>query len=188
LKDLPTGVDRNGHHWIGARDPLVTIVEYSDYQCPFCRRAHKDMRLMAGKYADSVRLIHRHLPLDRACNKDIKRVFHARACEFAKAAECAAKQNAFWGMNDALFSIQETTRAADVDLEAIAVTLGLDRSQFMACVEAPEVPRKIKEDMAASRKLDVKGTPTFFIGAQDFSGSIPEIALENAVKRARKKK
>ncbi len=188
VPELPTGVDENGHHWIGAKDALVTIIEFSDYQCPHCRRAHKETRLLAAKYPDTVRLVHRHLPLDKTCNKDIKQVFHARACEFSKAAECAAEQDAFWKMNDALFSIQESIAAADVVLEDLAVEIGLDRSRFNACMAAPKMPKKVLEDMATSRNLDVRGTPTFFVGPQDFAGYVPEIVIENAIERARKAK
>ena len=188
LPKLPTGVDEQGHHWIGAKKPLITIVEFSDYECPFCRRAHKETRLLAGKYPDAVRLVHRHLPLDKACNKDIKRQFHKRACEFSKAAECAGNQHAFWDMNDALFSVQDSVHTEDVDLEALAVELGLDRSQFKACMAADGTPKQVLKDIEASRKLDIKGTPTYFIGPREFPGGIPDIVIENAVKRAREKK
>lgn len=187
LPKLPTGIDQNGHHWIGARKPLLSIVEFSDYECPFCRRAHRDIRLMASRYPDEVRLIHRHLPLDQSCNSDINREFHKRACEFSKAAVCAADQGKFWEMNDALFSLQDTVRPEDVDLEGIAVELGLDRSQFKECLAKPGIPKQVKLDMDASRKLDVKGTPTFFVGPQRFAGGIPEVAIERAIERAQKK-
>ena len=186
LPELPTGVDKTGHHWIGATKPSLVIVEFSDYQCPFCRKAHKDMRLLAASYPDEIRLIHRHMPLDNACNEAIDRPFHQEACKFAKAAECAGEQNYFWKMNDALFSIQDTTRASDVDVELLAVELGIDRSSFKECMARPGYSSKLKEDMKEAKRRDIQGTPTFFIGSQPYEGKIPEITIQNALKAARK--
>ena len=188
LPKLPTGNDGNDEHWIGAESPMVTIIEFSDYQCPFCRRAHHDLRTLAGQYPDEVRVIHRHLPLDQACNKDIKRPFHTEACKFAKAAECAAEQEKFWPMNDALFSIQDSMKATDVDVEILAVELGLDRSSFKDCMASSSLPKRIVEGMKAAKKLDVHGTPTFFIGSQPYEGKIPPIAIKSAVEKARGEK
>jgi len=106
LPKLSTGVDDEGHNWIGAENPIITVMEFSDYECPHCRRAHKTVRAMLGNFKDTVRLVHRHQPLDQACNPEVKRAFHGRACEFSKAVECAAQQDAFWEMNDAVFTIQ----------------------------------------------------------------------------------
>jgi protein-disulfide isomerase len=187
LPELPTGVDGNGCHWIGAKHPTVVVVEFSDYQCPHCRRAHKQMRLEAAKFPDEVRLIHNHMPLDRACNEDIKRPFHDRACEFSKAAECAAAQGKFWQMNDALFSIQERVRTNDVDVERLAVQIDLDRSVFRDCMAEEGIPDIIRSDLEKSRALNVLGTPTFFIRSQPYLGGLPEGTLEAAVLQERQR-
>lgn len=186
LPKLPTGVDHNGFHWIGARNPLVTIVEFSDYQCPFCRHAHKTTRQLTGKYPDTVRLIHRHLPLDRACNSDIKRSFHDRACELARAAECAGEQDKFWAMNDALFSTQDRKGVGvnDVDIVRLAASIGLDETRFDSCMAKSILPKAIRKDLAASRALSIRGTPTYFIDGQALAGGVPERALRSALKRA----
>lgn len=141
LPSLPSGEDAHGCHWIGAEQPLVTITEFSDYECPYCRHAHKKMRLKAAEFPDKVRLIHHHLPLDQACNEDIKRPFHGRACEFSKAAECASREDKFWEMNDALFSTQETVASKDVDVERLAVQLGLDRIRVQGVHGGAGYPR-----------------------------------------------
>ncbi|MCP4678818.1 MAG: thioredoxin domain-containing protein [Deltaproteobacteria bacterium] len=188
LKDLPTGEDEHGCHWIGAEDPLVTIIEFSDYECPHCRRAHKKMRLMAAEYPEEVRLIHNHLPLDQACNESVKEPFHNRACEFSKAAECAGAQDKFWKMNDALFSVQNTVRTKDVDVERLAIKLGLDRSTFNECMEKKGIPDCILTDIEKAASLNVKGTPTFIMRSKPYPGEIPEGALEAAVQQEREKK
>ena len=185
LADLPSGVDENGHHWIGAADPILTVVEWSDYECPYCRRAHKNMRTMVGDHRDEVRLIHRHVPLDQSCNDQVKRPFHRRACEFARAAECAAEQGRFWEMNDALFSVQNDVRARDVDIKLLAVQLGLDRSRFDECLASPRPARAVARDLAEAHEKKIRGTPTFFIRSQPYPGGFSEGILENALEQER---
>jgi protein-disulfide isomerase/uncharacterized membrane protein len=188
LAELPHGVDEEGRHWVGASQPLVTVVEYSDYECPYCRQAHRNMRSLAAKHPAEVRLIHRHAPLDQACNEDVKRVFHPRACEFARAAECAAEQGLFWKMNDALFSVQESVRARDVDVDLLAVQVGIDRSKFGQCLRSDRPDRRLREDLAASRKAGVRGTPTFVIGKQPYPGGFTEEILLRHLERERERR
>jgi protein-disulfide isomerase len=188
-KDLPTlpeGVDSKGLHWKGATQPLITIVEYSDYQCPYCRRAHRDTRILAGKFPNEIRLVHRHFPLDNACNTKMKRAFHEFACKFSRASACAADQDKFWEMNDALFSIQDTTKAADVNVETIAVELGLDRSKFLSCMSEKEVPGTILRDIAEGARLQIGGTPTYFINGQSFEGGVSEEVIAKMLANIRK--
>lgn len=181
LPKLPTGIDENGHHWIGAKNPQVTIVEYSDYQCPYCRRAHKNTRLLAAQYPDTVRVIHRHMPLDMNCNKDLTQTFHEHACEFSKAVECAAKQGMFWQMNDALFSVQDLVPPDKVNLERLAVQLGVDRSAFKDCMAQEGYPKRIFDDLEDSRRLKIQGTPTYFVGNLRMEGGISKRAIEEAL-------
>jgi protein-disulfide isomerase len=178
---LPHGVDADGRHWIGAEHPRVTIVEFSDYECPHCKRAHQIMRTLAADHRDEVRFIHRHLPLDRACHPLMKRDFHLHACRFARAAECAGAQDRFWEMNDALFSVQNSTRAEDVDVENLAVRLGLDRSAFAACMESHEAEARVRADLDAAIALGLRGTPTYVVGEAVYLGMIPKAELEAIV-------
>ncbi len=187
LPELPTGVDAEGHHWIGAQKPLVTVLEFSDYQCPHCRRAHKNIRQMAAKYADAVRLVHRHQPLDQACNRAVQHAFHERACEFSIAAECAGDQDKFWAMNDALFSLQDDVPAGDIDLNVVAVEIGLDRSRFLECLKSKKPLPHVERDIAEAARRGVEGTPTYFIGAQPYPGGFPEAILSAAVNGAKER-
>jgi protein-disulfide isomerase len=186
LPALPMGVDEEGHNWIGAERPAVIVTEFSDYECPHCRRAHRNIRQMASRYPDAVRLVHRHQPLDDACNKALKKPFHRRACEFSRAVECAGEQERFWAMNDALFSIQDEVRASEVDLDALAVRLGLDRSRFKECLASQAPRRRIAADIADAERRGVEGTPTYFIAAQMFPGGFEESILAAAVKSAKR--
>ncbi len=179
--DLPAleyGSDEHGHHWIGAREPRLTIVEFSDYECPHCRAAHKAIRVLAAKHPDEIRLVHRHLPLDMACHPKMKRPFHHRACEFAMAAECADLQGRFWEMNDALFSIQETVKTQDVDPVDLAVRLGLNRLDFKRCLEQKTTAGRVEVDLDAAMERKLRGTPSFLIGEKLFMGRIPEAEIE----------
>jgi protein-disulfide isomerase/uncharacterized membrane protein len=178
LPRLASGTDENGNHWIGARNPKLTIVEFSDYECPHCRAAHKAMRVLAAKHPEQVRLVHRHLPLDMACHPGLGKPFHARACLFAEAAECAGVQGRFWEMNDALFSIQETVKTEDVDPVELAVRLGLNRSNFKRCLESHATAERIAADVRESMTQKLRGTPSFLVGERLFLGRIPEAELE----------
>jgi protein-disulfide isomerase/uncharacterized membrane protein len=177
LPRLASGIDEQGHHWIGAEKPALTIVEFSDYECPHCRAAHKSIRLAAAKFTDKVRLAHRHLPLDMACHPGIQRPFHARACLFAEAAECAGLQGRFWDMNDALFAIQERVKAQDVDPVDLAVRLGIDRGQFKRCLEKRETAQRVQEDLREAMQRRLDGTPTFIVGEKVFLGGLSEPGL-----------
>lgn len=177
LPSLTSGSDQHGHHWIGAEKPALTIIEFSDYECPHCRAAHKSIRLIAGKLADQVRLVHRHLPLDMACHPGIDRPFHARACLFAEAAECAGLQGRFWEMNDALFSMQERVKAKDMDPVDLAVRLGLDRRRFKHCLESHEAAPRVQADLRESMERRLDGTPTFIVGEKVFLGRLSEADL-----------
>jgi protein-disulfide isomerase/uncharacterized membrane protein len=178
LPNLASGADESGHHWIGAQSPRLMIVEFSDYECPHCRAAHKAMRVLAAKHPRQIRLIHRHLPLDMACHPGLVRPFHARACLFAEAAECAGVQGRFWEMNDALFSIQETVRTENVNPLELAVRLGLNRSDFKSCLEGHATADRIVADVKESISRKLTGTPSFLVGERLFMGRIPEAELE----------
>jgi uncharacterized membrane protein/predicted DsbA family dithiol-disulfide isomerase len=180
---LPHGVDEQGQHWIGSPNPAATVVEFSDYECPHCRRAHQRVRQMVVEHPDELRLIHRHLPLDRRCHPQLKHEFHGRACLFAEAAECAGQQGKFWEMNDALFAIQETTATNEVEVEELAVRLGLDRSSFAGCLQRGEAADKVVRDLQAALARGMTGTPTYLLGDEQYKGMIQRVDVLRALRR-----
>jgi len=182
LPQLPFGLDADGHHWIGAKKPVLTIVEFSDYECPHCRKAHKSTRVLAAKYPEQVRLIHRHLPLDQACHPGLRMPFHAHACRFAEAAECAGAQGRFWQMNDALFSTQDKVKAKDVDPMALAVRIGLNRARFKRCMDDHAMAPRLAKDIEESMHRRMNGTPTFLIGDEVLPGWVSESDLERRLR------
>lgn len=187
LPALPSGTDENGYHYIGAKVPQITIVEFSDYECPFCRGAHRAMRALAAEHPDQVRLVHRHLPLDMTCHPGLRQPFHLRACLFARAAECAGLQGRFWEMNDALFSIQDTVKAQDVDPVELAVRLGLNRGDFKRCLNEHHVAKRIAADLEESMQRNLTGTPSFLIGERLFMGGIGKQELERLLQASSSK-
>ena len=183
LPKLDHGVTADGEHWIGAKNPKVTIVEFSDYQCPFCRRAHYQMRLLVAKYRNDVRLIHRHIPFDNKCNEYLDQAYHERACEFSRMVECASEQEKFWEMNDAVFGIQEKVPAAQVDLDTLVKRLKLNPAKIEKCLKSAKVAQIIGRDIDAGMKRQIAGTPTYFIGAQPYTGIVPEETIQNLLRR-----
>lgn len=171
---LAHGQDAQGVPWIGAAEPEVTIVEFSDYQCPHCVRAHHELRRLVERLPGA-RLVHRHYPLDEECNPTIRSRFHAEACERARAAVCAEEQGRFWEMNDVLFLAQ---RQATLDPVAAARRLKLDLERFRACLDAPTSRNRVDADLAEGRRLGVRGTPTFQVGDAQFVGHVPAAAIE----------
>ncbi len=139
----------------------VYVVELSDYECPFCGAAHKNLRKAFRKYAGRMRLFHRHFPLDQACNPLLDRPFHPHSCAAAKAAICAQEQGKFWRMHDLLFEYPKRHDAAG--LRALAEQAGLDIGLFDACLRSPRTKVRLKRDLDLGVRLKLRGTPTFFL-------------------------
>ncbi len=170
------GVSPDGHPWVGGDSPVIEIHEFTDYQCPHCRRAHLMARKLVG--ADPrVRVYHRHLPLDMACNPAIQKPFHARACELSRVSVCAGHQGRFWEMNDFLFQQADEIRTRNLSANDIARRLELDLDAFRCCMEDPKATAIVDADIAAANELELRGTPAFLIDGQVHYGKIPEEAL-----------
>ena len=157
--NLDSGVDENGKPWIGATKPELTIHEYSDYQCPFCNRFHREVRRIVAQNPKRVRLVHHQFPLDMACNRLVTRPFHPRACVLAKLAACAAKQNAFWGANDLLF--QKANHG--MTEQALAAKLKLDEAALAACVKDAATAEALRTEIEEGLLLKLDSTPVFMI-------------------------
>ena len=145
----------------GPENAKVTIVEFSDFQCPFCSKAHDTVEEVMQSYAGKVRLVFRHFPLE----------FHKNAPKAAEAAMCANEQGHFWDYHDSLFKNQAKLEVAD--LKAHAKALGLDAAKFDGCLDTGKFTTAVKEDQAAGAKLGVSGTPAFFINGVMLSGAQP---------------
>jgi len=146
--------------------PLV--VEYSDYECPFCARAHLDAKAaLAGR--PDVKVVRRHFPLDPACNPAVKRAVHPGACELARAGVCAEAQGRFAEMDDLLFANQEARRP----LEELARDAGLDLARFQECMGSAAAARRVADDAAAGVRDKIPATPAYVVGGTVSVGRIP---------------
>ena len=168
---LPVGTTPEGLPWIGARQPRLTITEFSDYQCPHCRRGHDDQRRLIREHPDTVRLVHRHFPLDVQCNDSLQRPFHPFACRYAVLAHCAGEQGRFWEANDLLYA--EGHRKEAIPLADLAGVIGADAAALEACAKSEEATASVRADLAAGRALRIQGTPTFVIGDRTYPGRVP---------------
>jgi protein-disulfide isomerase len=175
LLDLAEEVDPDRDHIRGPAEAPVTLVEYGDYECPYCGRAEPVVRALLDSFGDEVRYVWRHLPLS-----DV----HPSAQMAAEAAEAAAAQGAFWQMHDRILRHQGGESADD--LMRYAEELGLDVDRFWDDLRRRQYADRVAEDVASADASGVAGTPTFFINGRRHHGAYDIDTLSNAVTRARR--
>lgn len=145
----------------GTDNAPVTIVEFSDYQCPFCSRSEEVVKKVLDEYKGKVRLVFRQFPLP----------FHNQAAKASEAALCAADQGKYWEMHDKLFASQSAL--AVPQLKEHAKGIGLDSSKFDKCLDAGEKSKMVEASKKAGDEAGVTGTPAFFINGRPLSGAQP---------------
>jgi Na+/H+ antiporter NhaA len=173
LVDLSVDVDPDRDHIRGPVEAPVTIVEYGDYQCPYCGTAEGAIHELLDSVED-VRYVWRHLPLN-----DV----HPQAQIAAEATEAAAAQDAFWGMHDKLFQDQENLQP--MTFMRYAEELGLDTERFHDDVVKHEYAWRVADDVASADESGVAGTPSFFVNGRRYSGAYDAESLSRVVDRAR---
>ena len=173
IVDLSVEVDPERDHIRGAEDAPVTLVEYGDFECPYCGRAEDVIRELLAGHGD-VRYVWRHLPLT-----DV----HQHAQIAAEAAEAAADQGKFWEMHDLLFEHQDALRPSD--LVSYAEQLGLDAERFEEELRSHDHAGRIADDVDSADLSGVAGTPTFFINGRRHYGAYDINALTTAVRAAK---
>ncbi|MGH9425481.1 MAG: thioredoxin domain-containing protein, partial [Terriglobia bacterium] len=146
----------------GKTDAAVTLVEFSDFHCPFCKRVQSTLNQVLAKYPEQVQLYYRHLPLDS---------LHPQARRAAEAARCAQDQGKFWEYHDVLFA--QAPNAAEVDLKNYAAQVGLDSKEFTSCLFQSIHHAAVQRDLDEGSRLGVEGTPAFFINGRFLSGAQP---------------
>ncbi len=160
----------------GGVDPKVTIFEFSDFQCPFCRKVDATLGRLLADYGDDVRLVYRHNPL----------AFHADAMPAALAAEAARQQGSFWEMHDRLLANQQSLDRPSLD--KYAQEIGLDLRAFRRSMDKRQGADRIQHDMDEAAKFGAVGTPNFFINGRNFRGAQPLEAfkrvIDDEIKRA----
>jgi protein-disulfide isomerase len=147
----------------------VTIVEFSDFQCPFCVRVRPTVKRVRDTYGDRVRWAFRHYPLD----------FHPLAQKAGEAAACAAEQGRFWEMHDRLW--EKPSELQVPELKAHAQAIGLDAQAFATCLEAGRHAGLVERDFQAGQEYGVSGTPAFFVNGRLISGAQPFEAFQQVI-------
>lgn len=172
-----------GGHSRGPADAAVTLVEFSDFDCPHCARLDETItRLMRSKRLD-VRVVFRHFPLNAQCNPAAQGTRHPAACDAATAAECAGEQGRFWQYQHILFSRQGRFQRAD--LLGYARDLGLEPAAFERCMDSGEARARVESDAREGARLGVQSTPTIFINGRRIEGAPKEDVLLDALTLAR---
>jgi protein-disulfide isomerase len=169
LEPIRNEIASAGYPAKGPANAPVTIVEFSDFQCPFCSRVVPTLEEVRTKYGDKVRLVFRQFPLS----------MHPNAAKAAEASLCANDQGKFWEMHDAMFKDQAGL-AVD-GLKAKATALGLKAEAFNSCLDTGKYAAKVQEDIQAGSQAGVTGTPAMFINGRLISGAVPIDQLTSVI-------
>ncbi|MBU2545136.1 DsbA family protein [Patescibacteria group bacterium] len=159
-------------HIRGNPNASITIVEFSDFECPFCARFHPTVEEILNNYPDDVRWVYKHFPLDS---------IHREARPSAEASECAGEQGKFWEFADGLFENQ--TRLGKDLYGELAQEIGLNMDQFGECISSRKYKDKVESDLQEGIKLGVTGTPGNFINGEPVFGAVPYAQLEEVIKK-----
>jgi protein-disulfide isomerase len=156
-------------HSFGSKNAKVTLVTFSDFECPYCGRFYPTVKEIMKQYGDKVRVVFKHFPLS----------FHKNAQKAAEASECAAEQGKFWQMHDKIFENQQLLSFDQ--LKAWAKDLKLNISQFNSCLDSGKFAQKVQADMQEGAQKGVDGTPATFVNGILVSGAQPFEAFKQMI-------
>jgi len=160
-------------YYLGTNNPTITIVEFSDFACPYCQKSASEIKGIVSKYSNKVKLLYRDYPL------------HENSIDLAIAARCAGEQNKFWLMHDKLFELQdeltETDDALKSKLHDLAQVLGLNTPNFDQCLSERRYIDLVRADYDDGNLLEIGGTPTWFVNNYRITGHISADDFENLV-------
>jgi predicted DsbA family dithiol-disulfide isomerase len=143
----------------GADKPAVTIVEFSDFECPYCKAVQRTLQQVLEKYAGQVRIVFKHLPLEG----------HRNSLPAARAAYCAGEQDRFWQFHDVIFAAAELSPAV---FTQVAGELGLGMPKFQACVDSEQSRTGVVKDLETARLFGVESTPSFIVNGKLLKGAL----------------
>lgn len=156
-------------HVRGPKDAKITILEWSDFQCPFCERFSNDVNKILADYPNDVRQVYRHFPIDS---------IHPQARLAAEASECAAEQGKFWEYHDELFANQTSIAGGASYLKGVAGKLGLNQGNFDKCLDSKKYAGKVDAQYQEGIAAGVQGTPGSFLNGQSLGGALPYDAMK----------
>lgn len=161
LQPIRSNVETAGSPSLGPADAPVTLVEFSDFQCPYCSRYSTTLNDLLAKYGKEVRLVYRQFPLSQ---------IHPFAEKAAEASLCAADQGHFWEMHDLMF--QGQAQLSEADLRAKAARLQINMDTFSQCLLSDKYAAKVRQDQQEGQRLGITGTPALFINGRFLSGAL----------------
>jgi protein-disulfide isomerase len=170
---LTLPVDHERDHTLGPAGAVVTLVEYGDYECPYCGAAYPIIKEVRTRMGERLRFVFRNFPVTTS---------HPHAQQAAEAAEAAASQGSFWEMHDLLFENQRRLR--DQDLRAYAERLGLELASFDHDLAQHAHAARVREDFMSGVRSGVNGTPTFYINGMRHDAAYDVQTLQSALERA----
>ena len=177
-RQKPTVIEVKNRPVMGADDATVTVVEFSDFLCPFCAKASRYIKLTASGTHDTTRFVFRHYPLDKSCNRKLRSDVHPGACLLAEGAVCAFEQNKFWEYHDIAFETKGSiSRSVVMDN---ASKIGLALGEFKSCLDSGRGLKVVREDIEAASNAGVKSTPTLFINGRKLRG-VPKPWMLNEI-------
>lgn len=159
----------------GNQNAAVTVIEYSDFECPFCLRFQSTIEQIYNEYKDKALFVYRHFPL---------RSLHPEAQKAAEASECAAEQGKFWEMHDKIFAANAAQNMSVEQWKKEATALGLNASKFNDCLDSGKFASKVAQQQAGGQAAGVQGTPTTFVNGQLVNGAVPYEQVKAVIDQA----
>lgn len=158
-------------HVRGKADAKITLIEYSDFECPYCAKHVTSVDQALKDFPNDVRLVYRHFPLS----------FHPNAQKAAVASECAAKQGKFWEVHDGLFKMAETEGLSPEGIKKLAGDLGLNTNDFNTCLDGDQTLARVQSDYDGGVTAGVSGTPGTFVNGKLIEGAVPYASFKQAL-------
>jgi len=176
---MPHGLTPDGHPWIGAAQPRLEIVEFTDYRCFQWNKMHFFLRQLMAQHPDRIRLIHRHFPMDHEVNPIVKQPLHVGSGKLAMLTIYAASQNKFWQLSDVLFKIARIR--PEINIKELADATGLNSAGLRRALRSPKIRDILKADIKEALALGVNGTPSFLIDGKVYQGQVPPEIIKKAL-------
>lgn len=170
----PKAVDAKAEYVLGPVDAKVTLIEYSDFECPYCLKQFDTTKQIVKAFPKDVRIVFRHFPLS----------FHPEAQKAAEASECAGQQGKFWEMHDIIFEANRAKKMGVDTWKQAAKDLKLDSGKFDKCLDSGEMAAKVASDQNEGSGAGVGGTPATFVNGELVEGALPFESFKSAIEAA----
>ncbi len=181
FKQSPKEIDVSGRTFFGNADAKIVVVEFSDFECPYCKRAAQTLKPILKQYQDKIKFVFMNYPLDKNCNPSMQRSMHQQACNTAFAAYCAGEQGKFWEYHDMAFERQPKFQKAS--LLNMAEKLKLDLPKFEQCLQGEGAKNRITADLEQGKSVGLQGTPSVYVNGRKFAPWMSRQAWAQLIKK-----